>query len=68
MAISLGGMVLVKSKTLSWILENGQKFQTLSGKYETLSAEWQKSQTVSGKLEPMLSWSHYCEVLETFLS
>jgi hypothetical protein len=51
-----------------------QKFQTLSGKYETLSrkssirqtlsAEWQKSQTVSGKFEPMLSWSHYCELLK----
>jgi hypothetical protein len=74
MAISLGGMVLVKSKTLSWKLENGQKFQILSGKYEilslkssipqTLSAEWQKSQTVSGKFEPMLSWSHYCELLK----
>jgi hypothetical protein len=51
-----------------------QKFQTPSGKYETLSrkssipqtlsAEWQKSQTVSGKFEPMLSWSHYCELLK----
>jgi hypothetical protein len=31
---------------------------------QTVSAEWQKSQTVSGKFEPMLSWSHYCELLK----
>jgi len=31
---------------------------------QTLSAEWQKSQTVSGKFEPMLSWSHYFELLK----
>jgi len=51
-----------------------QKFQTPPGKSETVSckssiqqtvfAEWQKSQTVSGKFEPMLSWSHYCELLK----
>jgi hypothetical protein len=51
-----------------------EKSQTPSGKSETvsrkssipqtLSAEWQKSQTVSGKFEPMLSWSHYCELLK----
>jgi hypothetical protein len=31
---------------------------------QTVSAEWQKSQTVSGKFEPMLSWSHYFELLK----
>jgi len=36
------------------------KFQ----KYETLSRKSQKSQTLSGKSEPMLSWSHYCELLK----
>lgn len=58
-----------KSKTLSWKSED-EKFQTLSGK----SLERQKSQTSSGKsrisqtpsvkFEPMLSWSHYCELLK----
>jgi hypothetical protein len=43
-----------KSKTLSW----------KSSIPQTLSAKSQKSQTVSGKLEPMLSWSHYCELLK----
>lgn len=44
-----------------------QKPETVSRKSsipQTLSAEWQKSQTVSGKFEPMLSWSHYCELLK----
>lgn len=44
-----------------------QKSETVSRKSsipQTLSAEWQKSQTVSGKFEPMLSWSHYCELLK----
>ncbi|MDP2969252.1 MAG: DUF1016 N-terminal domain-containing protein, partial [Deltaproteobacteria bacterium] len=44
-----------------------QIYETLSRKSsipQTLSAEWQKSQTVSGKFEPMLSWSHYCELLK----
>ena len=31
---------------------------------QTLSAESQKSQTVSDEFEPMLSWSHYCELLK----
>jgi len=63
-----------KRQTLSDVFVQGQTFQTLSGKYETLSrkssirqtlsAEWQKSQTVSGKFKPMLSWSHYCELLK----
>ena len=37
-----------------------EKFQTLSGK----SSEVQKFQTLSNKFEPMLSWSHYCELLK----
>ncbi len=44
-----------------------QIYETLSRKSsipQTLSAEWQKSQTVSGKFEPMLSWSHYRELLK----
>jgi hypothetical protein len=57
-----------------------EKFQTLSGKSQigqTLSdesTEGQKSKTLSGKsgiqqtvsaeFEPMLSWSHYCELLK----
>jgi predicted nuclease of restriction endonuclease-like (RecB) superfamily len=63
-----------KCQTLSGKFSGGQKFQTPSEKSETvsrkssipqtLSAEWQKSQTVSGKFEPMLSWSHYCELLK----
>jgi len=50
------------------------KFQTPSGKSETVSrkftirqtvsAKFQKSQTVSGKFGPMLSWLHYCELLK----
>ncbi|MDO9574967.1 MAG: DUF1016 N-terminal domain-containing protein, partial [bacterium] len=43
-----------KSKTLSWKSED-EKSQTVSGKSEI-------SQTVSDKFEPMLSWSHYCEL------
>jgi len=31
---------------------------------QTLSDESQKPQTVSAKFEPMLSWSHYCELLK----
>ena len=74
MAISLGGMVLVKSKTL--VLEIGERAEipdsvwkirdTVSKIFNSADAvcEWQKSQTLSGKFEPMLSWSHYCELLK----
>jgi hypothetical protein len=31
---------------------------------QTVSAKFQKSQTVSGEFEPVLSWSHYCELLK----
>jgi len=31
---------------------------------QTLSDESQKPQTLSSKFEPMLSWSHYCELLK----
>jgi hypothetical protein len=51
-----------------------QKFQTESGISKTLSrkssipqtvsAKSQKSQTVPAEFEPMLSWSHYCELLK----
>lgn len=51
-----------------------QKFETPPEKSETLSrkstipqtasAKFQKSQTVSGEFEPVLSWSHYCELLK----
>jgi len=69
-----------KSKTLSWKLEEGQKCQTLSvksqitqtpsGKFiegqksKTLSGKSGIQQTVSAEFEPMLSWSHYCELLK----
>lgn len=51
-----------KSKTLSWKSKD-EKCQTLSGKSEI-------SQTPSDQFEPMLSWSHYCELLkvEEFLA
>ena len=61
-------------QTLSDESVQKQKSQTLSGKSETmsrkstisqtLSAKSQKSQTVSDEFEPMLSWSHYCELLK----
>jgi hypothetical protein len=44
--------------------------QTLSAesskiqKCQTLSDESQKQKTPSVKFEPMLSWSHYCELLK----
>ena len=51
-----------------------QKFQTPSGKSETVSRKSSIQQTASGKFqisrtlsdefEPMLSWSHYCELLK----
>lgn len=57
-------------------LEYSGKFQTLSGIFpirQTVSAKSLKSETVSRKsliqqtesvkFEPMLSWSHYCELL-----
>ena len=63
-----------KCQTLSGISSGVQKIQSAPGKSETvsrkftirqtLSAKFQKSQTVSGKFEPILSWSHYCELLK----
>ncbi len=44
-----------KSKTLSW--------KSDSKKYQTPSVKSEKPQTLSAKFEPMLSWSHYCELL-----
>jgi len=46
-----------KSQTLSAKSEEGRKYQGVSGKSK-------KSQTLSAKFEPMLSWSHYCELLK----
>jgi hypothetical protein len=61
-------------QTLSAESTEGQKCQTLSGKSETvsrkseiqqtLSAKSQIDQTPSDEFEPMLSWSHYCELLK----
>lgn len=45
-----------KSKTVSWKSE--------TKKTQTLSDESQKLQRLSAKFEPMLSWSHYCELLK----
>ncbi len=58
-----------KSKTLSW-KSKSEKSQTMSGKSlestksETLSRKSLIRQTPSAKFEPMLSWSHYCELLK----
>jgi hypothetical protein len=61
-------------QTLSDESVQKQKSQTLSGKSETLShkftirqtlsAKSQKRQTPSDEFEPMLSWSHYWELLK----
>jgi predicted nuclease of restriction endonuclease-like (RecB) superfamily len=45
------------SQTLSGKFIEGQKSKTLSGKSGI-------QQTVSAEFEPMLSWSHYCELLK----
>jgi len=47
---------LQKSKTLSW--------KTKGGKFETVSRKSIIRQTLSNQFEPMLSWSHYCELLK----
>ena len=69
-------LIFGKSKTLSWKFKEDekQKSQTLSGKSERVSRKSSIQQTVSGKFqisralsdefEPMLSWSHYCELLK----
>ena len=41
-----------------------QKFQTPSGKSETVSRKSSIQQTPSSKFDPILSWSHYCELLK----
>jgi len=51
-------------QTVSAESTEGQKFHTLSGKSETVSHKSAIQQTLSGKFEPMLSWSHYCELLK----
>lgn len=54
----------VKSQKFETPPEKPETVSRKSSIPQTLSAEWQKSQTVSGKFEPMLSWSHYCELLK----
>jgi hypothetical protein len=44
-------------------IEKG-KSQIPPGKSKTLSQKSTIQQTVSAKFEPMLSWSHYCELLK----
>jgi len=54
-------------QTLSAESIKRQKCQTLSvksKKSQTLSAKSQIGQTPSDEFEPMLSWSHYCELLK----
>jgi len=41
-----------------------QKFQMVSGKSKTVSRKSEIRQTLSDQFEPMLSWSHYCELLK----
>jgi len=41
-----------------------QKFHIASGKSETPFNKSAIQQTLSAKFEPMLSWSHYCELLK----
>ena len=59
-----------KFHTLSGKSSEAKKFQTLSGisvetqKPQTLSAKSQKCRISSDQFEPMLSWSHYCELLK----
>ena len=51
-------------QTLSDESVQKQKSQTLSGKSETVSRKSTIPQTASAKFNPMLSWSHYCELLK----
>lgn len=57
-------------QTLSDESTEEQKCQTVSGKFiegqksKTLSGKSGIQQTVSAEFEPMLSWSHYCELLK----
>lgn len=51
-------------QTLSAKSLEEQKLQRPSGKSVTPSRKSEISQTLSDKFEPMLSWSHYCELLK----
>lgn len=56
-----------KSETLSaksLIRQTLSDESTEKQKSETLSAKSQKQETLPTKFEPMLSWSHYCELLK----
>ncbi len=41
-----------------------RKFYITFAKSKTLSTKSEKGQTLSDEFEPMLSWSHYCELLK----
>lgn len=51
-------------QTLSVKSLKRQKLQAVSGKSKTVSRKSVKSETPSDQFEPMLSWSHYCELLK----
>ena len=53
-----------KRQTVSAESLKGEKFQAASGKSGTLSRKFPIQQTPSSKFDPMLSWSHYCELLK----
>ncbi|ODS37341.1 hypothetical protein BEH94_07135 [Candidatus Altiarchaeales archaeon WOR_SM1_SCG] len=59
-----------KPQTLSAKSTEEQKSKSVSGKSreepksQTLSDESEKPQTLSVKFQPILSWSHYCELLK----
>lgn len=62
-----------KSRTLSYKSGNkkpqtpsaeSQKFQIASGKSDAVSRKSLNRQTLPDEFEPILSWSHYCELLK----
>ena len=56
-----------KSQTLFAESGDGQKSETVSREsviQQTLSVKSQIGRTPSDEFEPMLSWSHYCELLK----
>jgi len=53
----------IRQTTSAKSLKEG-KFQMVSGKSKTVSRKSEIRQTLSDQFEPMLSWSHYCELLK----
>lgn len=49
---------------LEFPIQIQQTLSVKSKKLQTVSAKSQISQTLSDEFEPMLSWSHYCELLK----